>query len=133
MNVESTPAPSRAPGRSMPAVMPAGPLSVTVQNRNVGDQGNAMLTGPKTPPANRLSALNPIAGLALPQPVFSRLAMESSDEIAEIEIPLATISRKREAVEANQKAAESAITSKPQPKRLVGPCSPMLSSRYVDA
>ena len=80
-----------------------------------------MQKGPKTPPADRLSALNPVAGPAAPQLAFGKLAMESSDDIAEIEIPLATVSRKREAAEARQKAAESAATSKPPLKRLVRP------------
>lgn len=120
--MESTPATSRAPARSIPAAMLAGPATVTpVPNGNFSDQGNAVLKGLKTPPANRIFALNPAASSAVLQPAFSKLAMESSDDIAEIEIPLATVSRKREAAEASQKAAASANTSKPPPKRLVCP------------
>ena len=120
MNVESAPAPSRVHGRHTPAAMSAGPTPVTpVQNNAINAQGIAMQKEPKTPPANRLPALNALAGPAAPQLAFSKLAMESSDDIAEIDIPLATVSRKREAAEALQKATENAVASKPPLKRLV--------------
>ena len=118
--MDSTPVPSHAPGRSGPATVPAGATLVTpVQSKTINDQGNVVQKGPKTPLANRLPALDPAVGPVVPQLAFSKLAMESSDDIAEIAVPLASVSRKREAAEARQKVAESTAASKPPLKRLV--------------
>ncbi|KAH9938195.1 uncharacterized protein B0H18DRAFT_1112374 [Fomitopsis serialis] len=118
VTAKSTPAPSRVPIRPILAVS-TGPLQVTpVQVKDINEQGKSATKAPKTPAANRIPALDPIGHSAPAKPAFGRLAMASSDEIAEFDVPLATVLRKRDTIESPRRSAESVTVSKPPLKRL---------------
>ncbi|TFY56360.1 hypothetical protein EVJ58_g7693 [Rhodofomes roseus] len=125
---KSTPATSRVPVRPVPALsaVPVAPLQVTpVQGQNLTEQGRSVQRAPKTPPTHRLPALDPL-GHAVVKPAFGRLALDSSDELPEVEVPLATVLRKRDAMDSPSRATESVTMSKPPSKRL------RTSTRKVD-
>ncbi|KZT74344.1 hypothetical protein DAEQUDRAFT_660525 [Daedalea quercina L-15889] len=116
---KSTPVPSSLPGRTIP-IMPTALVQVTpVQGEIIGEQGKAMQTGLKTPSAYRPPAPELAAGPSGNQVAFSTLAMDSSDEIAEFDVPLATVLRKRDVIESPPRAADNVAASKPPLKRLV--------------